>query len=89
MYRDSIEARMMQANPSYGDKILKGTLSPLELKFVQLQIYQLYRDMMCLKGTSANQLKPVRVIDTPIKHRFFDGLCEDYGEIKNHHKNEI
>ncbi len=38
-----------------------------------------YRDLMILKGTSPNQLKPVRVIDTPMKEKFFFGLVEDYG----------
>jgi hypothetical protein len=33
---------------------------------------------MAMKGVSANQLKPVRVIDTPVKHRFFFGLIEKY-----------
>ena len=79
-YRDAIEYRMMQANPSYGDKIRTGVLAPTELKFVQQETYQLYRDMMIMKGTSPNQLKPVRVIDTPMKLRFFNGLTENYGE---------
>ena len=77
-YRDAIEERMMQANPSYGNKIRTGVLSPMELKFVQLESYQLYRDMMITKGTSANQLKPVRVIDTPVKLRFFNRVVEEY-----------
>ncbi|MBR6229666.1 MAG: GH3 auxin-responsive promoter family protein [Eubacterium sp.] len=76
-YREMIEARMMQANPSYGDKIRTGVLAPTELLFVQLQSYQLYRDMMILKGTSANQLKPVRVIDTPVKLNFFNQVVEE------------
>lgn len=78
-YRDIIEEKMMHANPSFGDKIRTGVLGPLELKLVQQQTYQLYRDMMIMKGVSPNQLKPVRVIDTPMKERFFFGLVEDYG----------
>ena len=74
--RDVIEAKLMQANPSYGDKIRTGVLSKTELIFVQQQTYQLYRDMMIMKGTSPNQLKPVRVIDTPIKKKYFFGLEE-------------
>lgn len=77
-YRDVIEAKMSHANPSYGDKIRTGVLAKTELIFVQKQTYQLYRDMMIMKGTSPNQLKPVRVIDTPIKKRFFFGLRERY-----------
>ncbi len=77
-YRDVIEKKMMQANPSYGEKIRTGVLAPTELLFVQQESYQLYRDMMITKGTSANQLKPVRVIDTPVKLRFFNRCCEEY-----------
>jgi hypothetical protein len=33
-----------------------------------------------MKGTSVNQLKPVRVIDTPEMERFFFGLKEQYPE---------
>ena len=67
----------MQANPSYGDKIRRGILAPLELRFVELETYQLYRDLMILRGTSPNQLKPVRVLDTPMKYQFFNELCEE------------
>ncbi|MCR5543890.1 MAG: GH3 auxin-responsive promoter family protein [Eubacterium sp.] len=76
--RDTIEARMMQANPSYGDKIRNGVLSPARLVILQQQTYMLYRDLMIMKGTSANQLKPVRVIDTPMKEAFFFSLEEKY-----------
>ena len=68
----------MQANPSYGEKIRTGILGKTELIFVQQQTYQLYRDMMIMKGVSQNQLKPVRVIDTPMKLKFFYGLRERY-----------
>ena len=76
--REAIEARMMQANPSYGEKIRRGVLGPLELIFLEMQTYQLYREMMIMRGTSANQIKPVRVIDTPMKHKFFFKLRETY-----------
>ena len=76
--RDAIEARMMQANPSYGEKIRRGVLGPMELFFLQAQTYQFYRDLMIKRGTSANQLKPVRVIDTPMKKKFFFRLREIY-----------
>lgn len=29
------------------------------------------------KGVSSNQLKPVRVLDTPMKERFFFALVEE------------
>ena len=77
-YRDVIDAKMSQANPSYGDKVRTGVLGPMELIFLQAETYQAYRDLMIRKGTSANQLKPVRVIDTPIKKKFFFTLKERY-----------
>ena len=76
--RDVIDGKLMQANPSYGDKVRNGVLKPAELILLQQETYQLYRDMMILKGVSANQLKPVRVIDTPMKYNFFFGLQEKY-----------
>ena len=74
--RDVLESKLMQANPSYGDMIRTGVLSPMELVFLQQQTYQLYRDLMDMKGVTANQQKPVRVIDTPAKEHFFFGLAE-------------
>ncbi len=78
-YRSIVEEKLMHANPSFGSKIRTGVLGKTELRFVQQQTYQLYRDMMIMKGTSPNQLKPVRIIDTPMKEKFFFGLVEDYG----------
>ena len=39
---------------------------------------QLYRELMIMKGYSANQLKPVHLIDSPLKEKFFFGLKEVY-----------
>jgi hypothetical protein len=75
-YRNIIESTLMHANPSYGEKVRSGVLNPLELVFVQQQTYLLYRDMMVMRGASPNQLKPVRVIDSPAKEKFFFGLRE-------------
>jgi len=69
--RETLERLLGQANPSLGDKMRTRLIGPLTLYFVQQETYQLYRDIMVSKGRSANQLKPVRVIDTPGKHRFF------------------
>ena len=78
--RNVMESTLMQANPAYGDMIRDGVLGPLEIIFLQQQTYQLYRDLMIMKGHSANQLKPVRIIDTPMKERFFFRLRENYEE---------
>lgn len=76
--RDVMESKMMLANPSYAEKVRTGNLGSLELVFLQQQTYQLYRDLMIMKGYSANQLKPVHVIDSPLKEQFFFALKEDY-----------
>ena len=75
-YRDIIEEKLGIANPSFGSKIKSGILSRTELHFLQQETYYLYRDMMALRGVSENQIKPVRVIDTPVKERFFFSLID-------------
>ena len=79
-FREIMENKLMQANPAYGDMRRAGSLGPVELVFLQQQTYQLYRDLMIMKGFSANQLKPPRIIDNPMKERFFFGLKETYDE---------
>ena len=43
----------------------------------QMQTRALWRDLKVHKGTSLNQVKPVRVLDTPMKKKFFYGLREE------------
>ena len=76
--RDVLDEKLMQANPSYGEKVRSGVLGKMELVLLQQQTYQLYRDVQIMKGASSNQLKPVRVIDTPQKEKFFFRLQETY-----------
>ena len=54
--------------------LLDDTFSALDFKPDAAVRGAMYREM---KGTSPNQLKPVRVIDTPMKERFFF-LKEDF-----------
>ncbi len=76
-YRDICEEKLRIANPIY-DEMLEGKHQlPMKLCFLQQETYYLYRDMMMLKGISENQIKPVRVIDTPRKKRFFFGLIDN------------
>lgn len=71
-----LEARLEKNNPSYGNKVKTGVLLPLSIDFVQKDTYWLYRDIMVYRGTSQNQIKPVRMIDNPFKKRFFFGLID-------------
>ncbi len=75
-YRDIIERRIGEANPSFGSKISSGVIGRTKLCITQQETYMLYRDMMIANGVSQNQIKPVRVIDTPIKEKFFFRLFE-------------
>ena len=49
----------------------------------QQQTHMLWREMKLHKGSSANQVKPVRVLDVPMKQKFFFGLLEDGQEVPN------
>ena len=42
-----------------------------------MQTHALWREMRVLKSGSVNQVKPVRVLDTPMKKKFFYGLREE------------
>ncbi|MDO4478676.1 MAG: GH3 auxin-responsive promoter family protein [Lachnospiraceae bacterium] len=79
-YRDVIEERLSQANPVFGSMLKNGVIGRTKLCMAQQETYMLYRDLMIMRGVSQNQLKPVRVIDTPMKERFFFGLLENEAE---------
>ncbi len=72
----TMQTLLSEANPSLVEKFTKGIIGPVEVKMVQVETFALYRDLQALRGISANQLKPVRVIDTPEKERFFFALLE-------------
>ena len=57
-------------------KTLTGELKKSTLVIVQSQTYQLWRELQIAKGILPNQIKPVRLIDTPEKEKFFMGLKE-------------
>ena len=80
-YAKVLEEAMEKANPSYGAKVEKGMFSPLELVFNQPQTHILYREMMAHKnGVAATQIKPVSLIDNPIKERLFGALVDEVPE---------
>ena len=47
----------------------------------QQQTHALWREMKLARGSSANQVKPVRVLDVPMKQKFFFGLLEEGQEV--------
>ncbi|MDR2830911.1 MAG: GH3 auxin-responsive promoter family protein [Methanobrevibacter sp.] len=74
--RDSIEEKLSNLNPSYGDKIEKNVLGKMQLHFLHKETYLLYRDLMITKGISSNQLKPPRIIVNEAQRRFFFALTK-------------
>jgi len=75
-YREIVEKRLGEANPSFGEKIYRGILGRTKLCILQQETYMLYRDTLVYRGVSQNQIKPVRIIDTPMKEKFFFGLLD-------------
>lgn len=74
--RDILDKNLAIANPSMGDKLKRGIVGRSELYFLQQETCLLYRDMMIMKGVSSAQLKPVRIIDNPLKKNFFYTLID-------------
>ena len=80
-YASILEEALEKANPSYGAKVQKGMFAPLELVFNQPQTHILYREMMATKNhVSESQIKPVNLIDNPIKEKFFGALLDELPE---------
>ena len=43
----------------------------------QPETHALWREFKIYKGASPNQVKPVRILDTPQKEKFFFGMLEE------------
>ena len=57
-----------------------GTFAPAVARVLQDETNQLWRDMRVMHGKAPNQIKPVHIIDTEQKRRFFFALID--GEIE-------
>ena len=68
---------LKQVNLSYEKYRHQATLGQPEVMFVETNTFRLYKDYKVFMGVSANQIKPVRIIDTEEKIKFFFGLAED------------
>lgn len=69
---------MSEVNPEYEFcSIKRGSIAKLLVLIQQQQTHALWREMKIAKGASPNQVKPVRVLDVPMKQKFFFGLLED------------
>ena len=74
---ESLNANLCKTNAQYGDKIVRGLLQRLDVKYVQPETYLLYRDLAISKGTASSQLKPPRILSNEIQKRFFLALLDE------------
>ena len=68
---------LSEVNPEYdffGNK--RGSIGTPLVLIQQQETHALWREFKIMKGSSANQVKPVRVLDVPMKQKFFFGLVE-------------
>lgn len=75
-YLQVLEKHLGQINPVYKECIDTKEIDHAVLYLQQQQTHALWREFKMMKGASANQVKPVRVLDTPQKKNFFYGLRE-------------
>ncbi len=76
-YRRILERHLGEINPVYKEVVDTNEIAEAKLYLQQQQTHALWREMKLHKGASINQVKPVRVLDTPMKKNFFYGLREE------------
>ena len=76
-YSEILNRKLCEVHDSYCKKIQQKTMLPLEVKFVQPQTYELFRDLKVMGGASPNQIKPLHVISGDKLKRFFFGLLQN------------
>ena len=72
---------LSEVNLEYGVVASDGSLGIPLVLIQQQQTHALWRELKMRKGASANQVKPVRILDVPAKQKFFFGLIEEGQEI--------
>lgn len=72
-----LEEALEQINSEYHYRIQTGELQPLSLKLLQRGTNERYREIVASQQKTAQQIKPVRVLDTPKKIQFFMEMVED------------
>ncbi|MCR5088494.1 MAG: GH3 auxin-responsive promoter family protein [Oscillospiraceae bacterium] len=75
-YHQILEKHLGEVNPVYKECLDTTEIDRAVLYLQQQQTHALWREIRVHKGTSLNQVKPVRVLDTPVKMKFFYGLRE-------------
>ncbi len=83
-YSELFENILCDVNLEYNfaSKVRHDVGKPLVL-IQQQETHALWREYKLMKGSSTNQVKPVRVLDVPIKQKFFLSLVEEGQEVPN------
>ncbi|MDL2247036.1 GH3 auxin-responsive promoter family protein [Methanobrevibacter sp. OttesenSCG-928-K11] len=72
-----IEKQLLEINSSYKQAREAGILSKAKILFIQRETHLLYRDVKCHREKiTADQVKPIRVLDNPVKEKFFFALID-------------
>lgn len=71
---ECVYRHMRQANGEFAGYVDTGRIKKPVAHWLQPETAMLYRDMMVLKGASAGQFKPVRIIMNERQRKFFFGL---------------
>ena len=75
-YAEAFHRIIREKNKEYAVVDDRGSLDKPLVLIQQRQTHALWREFKLLKGSSANQVKPVRILDSPMKQKFFFGLVE-------------
>lgn len=75
-YSEIFRKIIREINKEYAFLEDRGSLDKPLVLIQQQETHALWREFKLLKGSSSNQVKPVRILDAPIKQKFFFGLLE-------------
>ena len=75
-YARIFEEKLCKANVEYSTCRYDRSIGHPVVLLQQPQTHALWREFKIYKGSSPNQVKPVRILDSPQKERFFFGMLE-------------
>ena len=76
-YAKIFEEKFRYANKEYAGCRDDRSIGHPVVLLQQLQTHLLWREFKIYKGASPNQVKPVRILDSPQKEKFFFGMLEE------------
>ncbi len=85
-YSEAFRRIMREVNKEYADVEDCGSLDKPVILIQQQQTHAFWREFKIQKGSSPNQVKPVRILDASIKERFFLSLVEPGQKVPNWEK---